>query len=422
MGKVASVLVVVVALIGIANVIPQKTIERIFSTGKEISSGTLNERSVIWANAYEEWEESPIYGHGLGSFRRIINPYNVDYTAHNSFVAITAEQGIVGTVLYLVVIGIAAASALRLSGDDRWLMLLMLLMVMIGQMSLTLQDRMYIWFAYALIVLNFYIKNNAPRRETLQQGTHQGMKKIAIVIAELAAPGGAEKVAVDLAEEFRLRHYEVTVVKFARLPADTIRHDIPVRMINLDIPERPGGFFTQIAILLQRAWQFRKLFQREQFDHIFSFLEAANVPCALACADSVLSVHLDPSTMTRSEWLAFRWLYPRAKRVIAVSRQMQDLLENRAHLKNVNCIYNPVNTRLVREKANEPLGIEGRFILAVGRLERQKRFDLLIEAFARTKAQQDCKLVIVGRGSQQPVLEQQIKALGLERAGDFGGV
>lgn len=161
-GKAASVLVMVVALIGVANIIPQKTIERIFSTGKEISSGTLNERSVIWANAYEEWEESPIYGHGLGSFRRIINPYNVDYTAHNSFVAITAEQGIVGTVLYLVVIGIAAVSAWRLRGDDRWLMLLMLMVVVVGQMSLTLQDRMYIWFAYALIALNFYIKNKVP--------------------------------------------------------------------------------------------------------------------------------------------------------------------------------------------------------------------------------------------------------------------
>lgn len=239
------------------------------------------------------------------------------------------------------------------------------------------------------------------------------MKKIAIVIAELAAPGGAEKVAADLAEEFRSRQYDVTVVKFARLPPDITRHDIPVRMINLDIPERPGGFFVQVSILLQRAWQFRRLFHREQFDHIFSFLEAANVPCALASPDSVLSVHLDPGTMTRSEWLAFRWLYPRAKRVIAVSRQMQDLLEKRAHLKNVNCIYNPVNSRLIREKAVEPVGVEGRFILAVGRLERQKRFDLLIGAFAHSQARHDCKLVIVGRGSLQPVLAKQIHDLGM---------
>lgn len=240
------------------------------------------------------------------------------------------------------------------------------------------------------------------------------MKKIAIVIAELAAPGGAEKVAVDLAEEFRQRQYEVTVVKFARLPPGTIRHELPVRMINLDLPERPGGLLTQLAILLQRAWQFRKLFRQERFDHIFSFLEAANVPCVLACPNAVLSIHLDPGTMTRSEWFAFRWLYPRAKRVIAVSRQMQVLLEQRASLKNVNCIYNPVNTRLIRAKAQEPVGINGRFILAVGRLEQQKRFDLLIEAFALSRTQPHCQLVIVGRGSQQAMLEQRIHALGMQ--------
>ncbi|OQW97522.1 MAG: hypothetical protein BWK73_54260, partial [Thiothrix lacustris] len=79
----------------------------------------------------------------------------------------------------------------------------------------------------------------------------------------------------------------------------------------------------------------------------------------------------------------------------------------------MNCIYNPVNTRLIREKAQDTIDIDGRFILAVGRLEKQKRFDLLLEAFAQSQARQDCKLVIVGRGSQQEVLEQAIKTLGL---------
>ncbi|MGB3918431.1 MAG: O-antigen ligase family protein, partial [Thiothrix litoralis] len=77
LGKSASVIIVVIALVAIANTVPQKTIERIFTTGKEISSGTLNERRVIWDSGYEEWAKSPIIGHGVGSFRRIVNSYNV---------------------------------------------------------------------------------------------------------------------------------------------------------------------------------------------------------------------------------------------------------------------------------------------------------------------------------------------------------
>ncbi|MEB4590147.1 glycosyltransferase [Candidatus Thiothrix sp. Deng01] len=238
-------------------------------------------------------------------------------------------------------------------------------------------------------------------------------KKIAIVIADMAAPGGAEKVAADLAEEFYSRNHDVTVIKFEEY-GDIPRFSYPGRTIHLHLPSRAGGLPRQVFTLLKRAWYFRKVFQQEKFDHIFSFLEASNVPCALASRDAVLSMHLDPDKMTRHEWRAVRWFYPRAKRVITVSRQMKDLLVERAHLGNVRCIYNPVNIRLINEKAREPIAFEGRFILAVGRLERQKRFDLLIEAYARSQVQQECKLVIVGKGSQRELLEQQIAALGIQ--------
>lgn len=238
-------------------------------------------------------------------------------------------------------------------------------------------------------------------------------KKIAIVIADMAAPGGAEKVAADLAEEFHARKHDVTVIKFEEY-GDIPRFPYPGKTIHLHLPSRAGGLPRQLITLLKRAWYFRKLFRKEKFDHIFSFLEASNVPCALASRDAVLSMHLDPEKMTQHEWRAVKWFYPRAKRVITVSRQMTDLLVERAHLDNVTCIYNPVNTRLNREKSQEAIALEGRFILAVGRLERQKRFDLLIDAFARTQAQHECKLVIVGRGTQQEALEQQIAALGMQ--------
>jgi glycosyltransferase involved in cell wall biosynthesis len=247
------------------------------------------------------------------------------------------------------------------------------------------------------------------------------MKKIAIVIAELAVPGGAEKVAVDLMEEFHRRHYDVTVIRFDKLDPGETAHEVPVRNIHLHIPGEEGGAAKQLLIMLKRAWQFRKIFQREKFDHIFAFLEQANIPCALASPSSVLSVHLDPNTMTRNIWRAMYWIYPRAKRVVAVSHQMQTCLEEGAKLKNVACIYNPINTQLIREKATAPISIEGRFILAVGRLEQQKRFDLLLAAFAKSRTQEHCTLVIVGRGSLQNALAQQILDLGLEHKAVLAG-
>src|SRR5205085_574188 len=59
---------------------------------------------------------------------------------------------------------------------------------------------------------------------------------------------------------------------------------------------------------------------------------------------------------------------------------------------------------------------------AVGRLEPQKRFDLLIEAFAELhRASPDLRLVIVGEGSVGRALESQADRLGVRRECLFTG-
>ena len=241
------------------------------------------------------------------------------------------------------------------------------------------------------------------------------MKKIAIIIPELARPGGAEKVAFDLMQEFNRRHYAVTVIRFDKLDPSETAYEVQGRDKHLNIPNRQGGLWIQMHLLLLRAWYFWRIFNEEKFDHIFSFLEAANIPCAIASSKSVLSVHLDPNTMTRKIWLAMTLLYPRAKRVVAVSQQMQACLEQRAKLNNVKCIYNPVDIQLIQEKSTAPIAYNTKkFILGVGRLEPQKRFDRLIAAYAKTNLKHECDLIIVGSGSQAESLKQQIQTLGLE--------
>jgi glycosyltransferase involved in cell wall biosynthesis len=119
--------------------------------------------------------------------------------------------------------------------------------------------------------------------------------------------------------------------------------------------------------------------------------------------------------MTKKIWLAMTLLYPRAKRVVAVSQQMRACLEQRAKLNNVKCIYNPIDIPLIQKKSLLPIPNQvKKFILGVGRLERQKRFDRLITAYAQTRLQQECNLIIVGSGSQAVILKQQIHDLGLE--------
>lgn len=72
-------------------------------------------------------------------------------------------------------------------------------------------------------------------------------------------------------------------------------------------------------------------------------------------------------------------------------------------------IYNP-RSFVSREKAN----VAGQLFVACGRMEAEKGYDHLIEAFYHfSKSDRDWKLLIIGGGSLKPKLEKMINELGL---------
>lgn len=145
---------VIMVFVFAANFVPERTISRIFTISQEVSSGSFNDRGTIWKNAIEAWLASPFYGHGLESFSRVINPFNVNHTAHNSYISLLVSQGLIGLLLYFGVIASALFSLKGIVGNRRLLLFMMLLIVLVGQLSLELQRYFYVWFAYTLLALN----------------------------------------------------------------------------------------------------------------------------------------------------------------------------------------------------------------------------------------------------------------------------
>ncbi|MGC3832871.1 glycosyltransferase [Moritella viscosa] len=76
-------------------------------------------------------------------------------------------------------------------------------------------------------------------------------------------------------------------------------------------------------------------------------------------------------------------------------------------------INNPCDIKRVKGLSTQDVALyDGNFILSVGRLTTQKRFDLLIKSFHRVNPD-DCKLIILGEGNQRQELEKLIDVLGL---------
>src|SRR5262249_50065205 len=118
-------------------------------------------------------------------------------------------------------------------------------------------------------------------------------------------------------------------------------------------------------------------------------------------------------------------------RVIAVSGQIrQDLIQAGARPERVRTILNGIDHRAFcrhREREAEArgkLGIgAGETVLgAMGRLEPQKRFDLLLEAFATlVRRRPGLRLLIAGEGSSRVALETKARQLGVASSCRFLG-
>jgi glycosyltransferase involved in cell wall biosynthesis len=119
---------------------------------------------------------------------------------------------------------------------------------------------------------------------------------------------------------------------------------------------------------------------------------------------------------------ADRWLLARFPRVIAVSEEIrQRLIRAGAKPERVTTVLNSIDPgKFRRDPAREPvaragLGLPADAVVlgAVGRAEPQKRFDLLVDAFAELAAARPrLHLVIAGDGSCLPALRDQVAALG----------
>lgn len=122
-------------------------------------------------------------------------------------------------------------------------------------------------------------------------------------------------------------------------------------------------------------------------------------------------VRIDMGKLTRSayrQWLALHPYF--LDRVVAMSRAtaIEAAREMRLDMSRIQVIANPPASTLADEYPLPP----GRFLLGIGRLEPQKRWDRLIAALPRLAAG-DVHLMILGEGSLREEIEAQASALGL---------
>lgn len=237
--------------------------------------------------------------------------------------------------------------------------------------------------------------------------------------------GGPEKTILFGAARHD-RRFAITVCYVRDLRDDVFGIDGRARDLDLDyveVRERHSfdpGIWSQLVDLAGER----------RFDIIHGHDYKTNLLALLLArrtgAVPVATSHGWTGHTARERWLYYpadRQVLRRLPRVIAVSSRVRDqLTQAGADPARVTVLLNGIDPEIFqrdaarRERVRRELGIAPgeRAIGAVGRLEPQKRFDLLVEAFADVRrTRPDIRLMVAGDGSQREALAGVTARLGL---------
>ncbi|HEX2679202.1 MAG TPA: glycosyltransferase, partial [Polyangiales bacterium] len=110
-------------------------------------------------------------------------------------------------------------------------------------------------------------------------------------------------------------------------------------------------------------------------------------------------------------------VYRAADRFLTISYEMADELKTQLALdpSRVRTIHNAVDLDEVERRAAQPSDFDagGPYVIAVGRLERQKGFDVLLRAFAASAHRRSHRLMLLGEGAHEQALRDLAGELGV---------
>ena len=142
-------IVLVGALFAVLPYVPQSTADRLATVGDSIATRDLGGRVRLWRASIAAFLEHPILGVGSGALRTELGA-----VAHNTFLSVLAELGLIGFTLFVVMLVIVAYQAVN---QPKWLSglwLTVLAIWAIGAFALTWEFRKPTWLFLSLVVIS----------------------------------------------------------------------------------------------------------------------------------------------------------------------------------------------------------------------------------------------------------------------------
>lgn len=131
-------------------------LERLLLTPMEVASGDFGGRAPIWEAGMAVFRQRPVLGHGSGTFMPAVEPFFADgevpIAAHNAFIQLGVELGLVGVAIYTAILVVAAVAIYCQHTRYRalWVSLFAILFVFILIEGIVANVVKYLVFTFAL--------------------------------------------------------------------------------------------------------------------------------------------------------------------------------------------------------------------------------------------------------------------------------
>lgn len=161
--KVALLITLVLLVASVLSFVPESSWERLSTVPNEVEHGTLTGRRVIWKAGWEIFREHPYLGIGSNAFRLIVSrvlaePIRLDDPdspappAHNTFLSVLVEQGVIGFSIFCAMLAVLGSSLTTLPPFPQKLWIVVLGVWAVGVSSLTWEMRKPTWFFFGLLM------------------------------------------------------------------------------------------------------------------------------------------------------------------------------------------------------------------------------------------------------------------------------
>jgi GalNAc-alpha-(1->4)-GalNAc-alpha-(1->3)-diNAcBac-PP-undecaprenol alpha-1,4-N-acetyl-D-galactosaminyltransferase len=252
------------------------------------------------------------------------------------------------------------------------------------------------------------------------------MSRRILMLVSTMATGGSERVAAALVNAWAMRGDSVTLIATFS-GRSTCSHLLASEVRLIYLADLVGGRTSDSGKRYwRRFWALRRLIRQLRADVAVSFLTNVNVAASLAAFG--IQRHVFVSERSFPPARDTGWVL-KALRHIAYQWTSGVVMQTHDGLRWLNAKIPRARGCVIPNPVLIPLPISGpsfhpddflsrdrRLLLAVGRLDKGKQFDQLIDAFATlVPSHSSWDLVILGEGPENLQLKQRVQSLGLAR-------